>query len=86
MFAPMCDYLTLCKSAILIQRQGLLNAFDNAPEKLTADEIEAQSVAADTSYGTLRTLGPALNMSETPRRWDRPTPKPGGDAPERLPR
>lgn len=78
--------VALCKSAMLIQRQGLLDAFDDAPERLTAEEVDAQAVVADTGYGTLRTLGPALQMSETPCRWDRPTPKPGGDAPEWLPR
>jgi crotonobetainyl-CoA:carnitine CoA-transferase CaiB-like acyl-CoA transferase len=77
-------HVALCKSAMLIQRQGLLTGFDGAPEKLTAEEIEAQSVVADTSYGTLRTLGPALKMSETPCRWDRPTPELGSDTPEWL--
>ena len=76
---------SLCKSAMLVQRQGLLETFDDAPERLDAQEIEAQSVIADTCYGTLRTLGPALRMSETPCRWDRPTPQLGGDAPEWLP-
>ena len=77
---------SLCKSAMLVQRQGLLETFDEAPERLDAHEVDAQSVVADTSYGTLRTLGPALKLSETPCRWDRPTPQLGGDAPEWLPR
>jgi crotonobetainyl-CoA:carnitine CoA-transferase CaiB-like acyl-CoA transferase len=77
---------SLCKSAMLVQRQGLLDDFGQAPERLDAYEIDAQAVTADTCDGTLRTLGPALRMSETPCRWDRPTPKLGGDVPEWLPR
>ncbi len=77
---------SLCRSAMLVQGQGLLRAFDTAPERLDAREIEAQSVVAETCYGTLKTLGPALKMSETPCRWERPTPKLGGDVAAWLPR
>jgi hypothetical protein len=30
--------------------------------------------------GPLRHLGPAVQLSETPPRWDRPTPQLGGNA------
>ncbi|GAA4334687.1 CoA transferase [Pigmentiphaga soli] len=78
--------VSLCQSAMLIQRQGLLHDFGQAPEKLTEAELARLYVEADTGYGRLRTLGPALQMSETPCRWARPTPAPGSDRPEWLPR
>ncbi|RZL89908.1 MAG: CoA transferase [Variovorax sp.] len=78
--------VSLCQSAMFIQRQGLLDAFDSAPEKLMESELEALFVQADTSYGRIKTLGPALRMSETPPHWATPTPLLGGDRPEWLPR
>jgi crotonobetainyl-CoA:carnitine CoA-transferase CaiB-like acyl-CoA transferase len=80
--------VSLCQSAMFIQRQGLLAAdtFKDAPEKLSESELAPLFVEADTSYGRLRTLGPALQMSETPSRWATPTPRLGGDKPEWLPR
>jgi crotonobetainyl-CoA:carnitine CoA-transferase CaiB-like acyl-CoA transferase len=80
--------VSLCQSAMFIQRQGLLaaDAFKDAPEKLPEAELAPLLVEADTSYGRLRTLGPALQMSETPSRWAIPTPRLGGDKPEWLPR
>jgi crotonobetainyl-CoA:carnitine CoA-transferase CaiB-like acyl-CoA transferase len=78
--------VSLCQSAMFIQRQGLLDAFGDAPEKLTESELAPLHVEADTSYGRIRTLGPALGMSETPPHWATPTPLPGSDRPEWLPR
>ena len=78
--------VSLCQSAMFIQRQGLLETFDTAPEKLTEAELAPLYVEADTSYGRIRTLGPALGMSETPPHWATPTPLPGSDRPEWMPR
>lgn len=80
--------ISLCQSAMFIQRQGLLDAdaFAHAPEKLSEPELVPLYVEADTCYGRLRTLGPALKMSETPSRWAIPTPRLGGDKPEWLSR
>jgi crotonobetainyl-CoA:carnitine CoA-transferase CaiB-like acyl-CoA transferase len=77
---------SLCQSAMFIQRQGLLDRFDEAPGELTQTERDALYVSADTCYGALKTLGPVLKMSETQPRWSRPTPRLGSDAPEWLPR
>ena len=69
-----------------IQRQGLLASFADAPGKLSAVALQPLLVSSATCYGELKTLGPVLEMSETPPRWARPTPQLGGDAPAWLPR
>lgn len=78
--------VSLCQSAMLVQRQALAEDFRAAPEQLTEDELAPLLVREENAYGDLKTLGPVLRMSETPPRWDRPTPRLGGDAPAWLPR
>jgi len=75
---------SLCQSAMFIQRQSLLEDFADAPERLTDSECDRLYVSADTCYGALKTLGPALRMSETQPHWARPTPRLGGDSPDWL--
>ncbi|WP_337997606.1 CoA transferase [Oleispirillum naphthae] len=78
---------TLCQAAMLVLRQGFVEDFSAAPERLTEAEIAASYVLEPgTAYGDLRTLGPALEMSETPCNWPHPTPKLGGDSPAWMPR
>lgn len=86
--------VSLCQSAMLLQREGLVADFAEAPGRLSREEFEALSVRVDgTCYGDLKTLAPVLRMSQTPCRWSRPTPRLGsdraewlgGDAPARLP-
>ncbi|OKO69714.1 acyl-CoA transferase [Bradyrhizobium sp. NAS80.1] len=79
-------HVSLCQSAMFVQRQGLLSDFQGATGRLTGSEVEAHYVSAETCYGLLRTLGPALQMSQTPCHWSRPTPALGSDRPEWLPR
>lgn len=71
--------VSLCGSAMFTQRQGLLDSFSAAPEKLSPAQLAQQEVTADTYLGRLKTLGPALRMSETSPFWARPTPKLGAD-------
>jgi crotonobetainyl-CoA:carnitine CoA-transferase CaiB-like acyl-CoA transferase len=78
--------ISLCQSAMFVQRQGTVEDFDRSPGKLTEEELPPLFVEADTVYGRLRTLGPVLRMSETSPRWATPTPRLGGDAPAWLPR
>lgn len=67
--------VSLCQSAMFIQRQGLLERFDAAPDRLAADEVEKLYVKTDTpNHGKMLTLGPVLKMSETAPRWARPAP------------
>jgi len=73
--------VSLCRSAMFIQGQGLIASFDTAPGRLDEDELRALFVDSETSHGPLRTLGPVLRMSETPPRWARPTPRLGGHDP-----
>jgi crotonobetainyl-CoA:carnitine CoA-transferase CaiB-like acyl-CoA transferase len=74
--------VSLCQSATFIQRQGLLRDFGDAPERLAEAELARLYVEADTGYGRLRTLGPALAMSRTPPHWASGTPRPGSGRPE----
>ncbi len=73
--------VSLCGAAMFVQRLGLLDNFAGAPGRLTEQELAPLLVEEHASYGDLRTLGPALRMSETPPFWDKPTPALGGDAP-----
>jgi crotonobetainyl-CoA:carnitine CoA-transferase CaiB-like acyl-CoA transferase len=79
--------VSLCQSAMLLQRQGLRAGFEEAPGKLTPAEFEALAVCDDgTVYGDLKTLGPVLGMSETPCKWFGTTPELGSGEPGWLPR
>lgn len=79
--------VSLCQSATLLQRQGLVHDFIEAPGRLTADEFERYAVADGGSvYGDLKSLGPVIRMSETAPRWSKPTPRLGSSRPEWLPR
>jgi AcrR family transcriptional regulator len=78
--------VSLCQSAMLLQRQGLLDDFSNAPGSLIAEEFEALSICDDnTVYGDLETLGPVLRMSETSCAWLGTTPELGSSKPGWLP-
>lgn len=67
--------VSLCQSAMLLQRQGLLDHFDHAPGRLTPEEFESFAVGDDgTCYGDIKSLGPVLRMSETPPCWFGTTP------------
>nr|WP_314076072.1 CoA transferase [uncultured Roseococcus sp.] len=74
--------VSLCQSAMFYQRQGLVEGFEDAPEKLTAAQLDPLCVREASPYGDLLTLGPVLRLSETPCRWALPTPTLGGDRPE----
>lgn len=76
----------LAGAAMLVQRQGVVQGFADAPGRLDEDTLRPWHVQETSVYGELRTLGPALGLSETPPRWGRPTPELGGDAAAWLPR
>lgn len=74
--------VSLCQSAMFIQRRGLLDAFNAAPDGLTPSEIEKLCIKTETPhYGKMQTLGPVLRMSETAPKWARPSPCLGKDEP-----
>ena len=73
--------VSLCGAAMFVQRLGLAEGFASASGQLTEAELAPLYVDENAAYGPLRTLGPALRMSETPPHWDKPTPRLGGDAP-----
>ena len=67
--------VSLCQSAMLLQREGLVPDFGHAPGRLDPRTFEAFSVCDDgTVYGDLKTLGPVIRMSETSPRWKGTTP------------
>lgn len=72
--------VSLCQSGMFIQRQGQ-GVFDPSLSGLSRPEAEVLQIAADTSYGPMRFLRPVVQMSETPARWARVTPKFGADEP-----
>lgn len=78
--------VSLCQSSMFIQRRGILEGFLDAPQCLTEDELAELHVEGQSGYGLLRTLGPALKMSETPTYWARSSPAPGSDKAEWMPR
>ncbi|WP_328610294.1 CoA transferase [Amycolatopsis sp. NBC_00345] len=77
--------VSLCQSAMLLQRQGLLDDFTAAPGQLRPDEFDRYAIRDDqTSYGDLKSLGPVIRMDETQPRWSRTTPELGSSRPEWL--
>lgn len=78
--------ISLCQSSMFVQRQGLVKDFARAPGKLTEAQLDPLHVESDTVYGKLKTLGPVLQLSETPPRWATPTPRLGSDEPQWNPR
>jgi len=79
-------HTALAGAAMLVQRQGMAEGFAHATGRLDDEALRAWHVEETGPNGTLRTLGPALGLSETPPRWSRPTPTLGGDDAAWLPR
>ncbi|KOT81885.1 acyl-CoA transferase [Streptomyces rimosus subsp. pseudoverticillatus] len=79
--------VSLCQSAMLVQRQGLISGFEDAAGRLDPEEFARYAVADDaTAYGDLKSLGPVIRMSGTPPHWSRTTPRLGSSRPEWIPR
>lgn len=75
--------VSLCKSAMLLQREGIRAIDPNAPGELTFEESEPYVVYDnDTIYGDLCTLGPVIKMSETQPAWYGTTPPLGSSEPD----
>jgi CoA-transferase family III len=68
--------VSLCQSGMFIYRQGQL-ALPDPGIGLSDDELNELRIESQTHDGPLRHLGPILRMSETPGRWERPTPRLG---------
>ena len=75
--------VSLCQSGMFVYRQGDVG-YQPAGMDLTEAELDALRIESQPAFGPLRHLGPLLRLSETPPRWDRPTPVLGGNAPEWL--
>lgn len=79
-------HVSLCQSAMLLQREGLYEGeLEQAPGKLSEEEFEQYAVYDDdTIYGDLKSLGPVIRMPETMPGWHRTTPQLGSSKPEWL--
>ncbi|WP_028311787.1 CoA transferase [Derxia gummosa] len=79
--------VSLCQTAMLLLRQGLIDDFADAPGALAPEEFAAYALRDDGScYGDLLSLGPVLRMSRTPPRWAGTTPALGSGSASWLPR
>ena len=59
---------------------------NDIPKEFTPEELKQWSITSNTPLGKLQHLGPTLQLSETPPRWDRPTVMPGHHEPVWPPR
>ncbi len=75
--------VSLCQSGMHIYRQGRINC-DRPDLGLDAAERDTIMVETRGGHGTLKHLAPVLRLSETPPRWDRPSPALGSSRPEWL--
>ena len=75
---------SLCQTGMWIQRRGTDALAPRAvsrdeaivgarPRAFSAEEIAAFSTESTTAYGRIHHLAPALGLSETPPRWERPS-------------
>lgn len=72
--------VSLCQSAMFIQRQGQIAIPD--PKIDIADaELDPIMAVSETGYGPMKHLVPIVEMSKTPPYWERPAPALGADAP-----
>ncbi|NYT63745.1 CoA transferase [Alcaligenaceae bacterium] len=78
--------VSLCRSSMFLQSQGLISEFETAPETLAQEQLASFYVQEDGAYGDIMALGPVLRLSETPPYWAGSTPLLGSDAPVWLPR
>jgi hypothetical protein len=75
--------VSLCQSGMLIYRQGKIDG--PAPDANLPDaDVDTMRIESRPTYGAIRHLGPIVRLSETPPRWERPTPRLGADAPHWL--
>jgi crotonobetainyl-CoA:carnitine CoA-transferase CaiB-like acyl-CoA transferase len=77
--------VSLCQSGMFIYRQGKL-AHPGFDVGLSEAELATYRMESQPRSGPLRHLSPILQLSETPARWERPSPVLGGDRPEWLAR
>ena len=66
---------SLAQTGMWLHRLAPSRGGDRSPDAvpLTRDEIESWSLETETPWGRLRHLGPCVELSETPARWERPT-------------
>lgn len=77
--------VSLCQSGMFIYRQGDVG-YQQDGLGLSNSELDALRIESQPAFGTIRHLGPVVRLSETPPRWEMPTPTLGQHAPEWLPR
>jgi hypothetical protein len=74
--------VSLCRTAMWIQDQGLIPKSKLPPPAISEAEIHKYLCTQENpAYGPLTFLGPVLRYSETPSRWDRMALPLGADLP-----
>ncbi|MBM4337797.1 MAG: CoA transferase [Deltaproteobacteria bacterium] len=69
---------SLCQTGMWLER---MRRSDSAGAGLSPERIAPFLVRSETSYGQPQHLGPIVEMSETPARWELPTPPLGAHPP-----
>jgi hypothetical protein len=69
---------SLCQTGMWLAR---MRRSDAAGAGLGAEQVAPFVVRSDTAYGRLSHLGPIVEMSDTPPRWELPTPPLGAHPP-----
>lgn len=75
--------VSLCQSGMHLYRQGRVQ-YERPDLGLDAAERDTIMVETRGGHGTLKHLAPVLRLSETPPRWERPSPALGSSRPEWL--
>ena len=65
--------VSLCRSGMYIYKQGKVD-YPQPGMGLSAAELDSIMIESKTDHGTLKHLGPVLEMSETAPYWDKPSP------------
>jgi crotonobetainyl-CoA:carnitine CoA-transferase CaiB-like acyl-CoA transferase len=72
--------VSLAQTAMWFLRMGVVHRpEDGMPPREARALVARFSEESDSAYGRLTRLRPAIQMSETPPRWDTPTVRPGHD-------
>ena len=73
---------SLCQSGMFLFRQRRVD-FEKGAD-VPAEKVDQVLMTSDTPYGEMQHLGPILQLSETPPRWDLPTSPLGSHEPSWL--
>ncbi len=73
--------VSLCRSGMYVYKQGHVQ-YSKPNMELSDAELDAIMIESSGGQGTLKHLGPVLQMSETKPYWDKASPRLGSSRPE----